>query len=88
DNNPDWFGDDYAVDVEGKLQPFSMKNVKSKIQLRTYLIDKANEQQGLDWISRFKQVFDTLESALSLGYERVYGQEFETNESTAEAAAN
>lgn len=88
DNNPDWFGDDYAVDVEGKLQPFSMKNEKSKIQLRTYLIDKANEQQGLDWISRFKQVFDTLESALSLGYERVYGQEFETNESTAEAAAN
>lgn len=88
DNNPDWFGDDYAVDVEGKLQPFSMKNEKSKIQLRTYLIDKANEQQGLDWISRFKQVFDTLDSALSLGYERVYGQEFETNESTAEAAAN
>jgi hypothetical protein len=91
DNNPDWFGDDYAVDVEGKLQPFNMKNEKSKIQLRTYLIEKANEQQDLDWISRFKQVFDMLENALSESYKRVYNQEFETNKSiqlTAEAAAD
>lgn len=91
DNNPDWFGDDYAVDVEGKLQPFSIKNEKSKIQLRTYLREKANEQQELDWISRFKQVFDMLENALSESYKRVYGQEFETNKSmqpTAEAAAD
>ncbi len=80
-SNPDWFGDDYSVDVEGKLQPFSMKNEKSKIQLRTYLIDKANEQEDLSWTTRFTQVFDTLETALSESYKRVYGLEFETNKS-------
>jgi len=55
-----------------------MKNEKSKTQLRTYLIEKANEQQNLDWISRFRQVFDVLENALSESYKRVYGQEFKT----------
>jgi hypothetical protein len=68
-----------------------MKNEKSKIQLRTYLIDKANEQEDLDWISRFTQVFDTLENALSGSYKRVYGIEFETNKSmqpTADASAD
>lgn len=80
DENPEWF-DDYSVDVEGKLQPFSMKTEKNKNQLRTYLIDQASSQDNLRWITRFVQVFDTLESALSASYKRVYGVEFETNNS-------
>lgn len=79
DRHTDWFGNDFSIDVEGRLQPFSMKNKKSKIQLRNYLIDKANSQENLSWITRFCQVFDVLESALSASYKRVYGLEFETN---------
>ena len=81
DEHADWFDNDFSIDVEGRLQPFGMKNEKSKIQLRTYLIDKANGQESLSWITRFSQVFDVLESALSASYKRVYGVEFETNNS-------
>lgn len=79
EESPGWFGDEYSVDVEGKLQPFSMKNEKSKIQLRSYLIDKASNQDDQNWIARFVQVFDALDLALSESYTRVYGSEFEIN---------
>lgn len=79
--NPDWFGDDYSIDVEGKLQPFSLKNEKSKVQLRTHLIDRADHQEDFNWITRFEQAFDAIEVALSQSYKRVYGFEFETPKS-------
>ena len=68
--NPNWFKD-FSVDVEGKLQPFSMKTEKNKEQLRSHLKETSEQQADQSWALRFIQVFDGIEKALLLSETRL-----------------
>ncbi|MGP8290830.1 ATP-dependent nuclease [Vreelandella zhanjiangensis] len=72
EEHPNWFIG-FDTDVEGKLKPFTVKSNANKEQLRNYLTRKAEEEDNLDWISRFKTVFDVLETALEKRNKKVYG---------------
>lgn len=72
--HPNWFND-FSTDVEGKLQPFSMKNNTTKEQIRNYLIKKSDVESSFDWSNRFVTLFDALDRALKSQYFAVYGEE-------------
>lgn len=64
DKHPAWFSE-YSVDVSGALQPFTLKNESSKIQLRDALVDRAKQESTVDWAIRFAEVFNVLEKCLA-----------------------
>lgn len=76
--HPNWFKE-YSVDVEGKLQPFDLKTDKNKEQLRKFLINRAEEEPGVEWGARFEAVFDALEAALEQRWKLVYGTPKDAN---------
>lgn len=65
-----WFSD-FDTDVVGTLKPFTIKDV-NKEQLRNYLKIKAIDSPNLDWISRFKTVFDVVDKALAERNKAIY----------------
>ena len=74
DEYPNWFKD-YSVDVEGKLQPFDLKSLQTKTQLRNFLVNKAEYDVAKLWVHKFEQVFNALENSLESQYVKVYGYE-------------
>lgn len=62
--HPNWFSD-WSVDVEGKLQPFTIKSESNKVSLRNALTLRADNKDNTEWAQRFIQVFNTLQSALA-----------------------
>ncbi|MGP9679893.1 hypothetical protein ACT3TC_14785, partial [Halomonas sp. AOP27-A1-41] len=71
EEHPNWFVG-FDTDVEGKLKPFTVKSNANKEQLRNYLKSKTEEADNLDWIPRFKAVFDVLETALEKRNKKIY----------------
>lgn len=69
--HPDWFKS-YSVDVTGALQTFEMKTDTNKEQIRNLLMRKTEESQDLNWATRFIQVFEVVENALSNLNEKIY----------------
>lgn len=63
EQHPAWFSE-YSEDVTGTLQPFTLKNESSKVQLREALIARAEQSTDLDWATRFVEVLSVLESCL------------------------
>ncbi|EHY9847423.1 AAA family ATPase [Vibrio cholerae] len=70
--HPNWFSD-FDIDVTGKLKPFSLKGNTQKEQLRSNLIQRANESENFKWAQRFVEVFNVVERALKHRNEAVYG---------------
>lgn len=59
---PTWF-DSYAIDAEGQLEPFKIKDDrKSNVQAK--MVSRAEVENGLEWASRFIKVFKVINSAL------------------------
>lgn len=67
-----WF-DSFAVDAGGELEPFKVKDSK-KSQMQAKLISFAEADDNLDWASRFINVFQVIDSALSSLHESLAKQ--------------
>jgi predicted ATP-dependent endonuclease of OLD family len=76
EEHPNWFHD-CSYDLKMNLQPFTMKNEKTKEQLRNNLIRRAEEQEDLTWAADLKMLFDTLEAQLSKKHEKTYGNQLQ-----------
>ncbi len=63
DSHPNWFND-FAVDIDNKLRPFSTKNETTKNQLREFLKRKAEEQTNDGWAENFIKVFEVIDHGL------------------------
>lgn len=70
--HPSWF-DSFAVDAEGELEPFKVKDDK-KSQMQAKLISLAEGEKNLDWASRFIKVFQVIDSALNSLHEKLEKQ--------------
>ncbi len=57
-----WF-DSYAVDAEGQLEPFKIKDER-KSSVQGKMVSRAEEESDLNWASRFIKVFQVIDSAL------------------------
>jgi AAA15 family ATPase/GTPase len=69
--HPDWFKS-YSVDVANQLQTFEIKTTTNKEQLRNRLIAKAETEESNDWATKFIQVFEATEIALTTLKKNIY----------------
>lgn len=67
-----WF-DSYAVDAEGQLEPFKIKDDR-KSNMQAKMISRAETERDLEWASRFINVFQVIDSALKALHEKLADQ--------------
>lgn len=58
-----WF-ENYSLDMNDSLLPFTLKNETTKDQLREYLKRKAEVQENEDWANNFISLFEIIEATL------------------------
>lgn len=64
-----WF-DSYAVDAEGQLEPFKVKDGR-KPNMQAKMVSLAEAENGLEWASRFINVLQVIDSALNTLHEKL-----------------
>lgn len=68
-SNPSWFSD-FALDIEGKVQPFTIADTK-KSNFHNQLFTKIDNTINLDWANLFIKTFEKLECALEKSSSRI-----------------
>jgi hypothetical protein len=69
DEHESWF-DSYAVDAEGQLEPFKVKDER-KSNIQSKLISIAEQENNLDWAGRFINVLQVIDFALKFQKEQL-----------------
>lgn len=62
EEHPGWF-EIFSVDATGALEPFRIKDGRKK-SAQDRLIQRAEEEEGLEWADKFCRVCDVIDSAL------------------------